>query len=194
MWPRIEIVLWSNPDLHGQDSSSSAHGQQWLISSSGAIHLQTPFTNRQLKFHPEDTWEVEAARSLRNTTRRSLVCFSLQSHDKGWSTKKARRTNATASSRKTSVSKAQQRPAKSSRQPLLEHCQLSSGLYLCPFQTSYVFSSICSNKIPHTLSQKHHVLVLSKTCSHMPASAKHLLTSLLQQNDFHVCFSKNILS
>ena len=64
-------------------------------------------------------------------------------------------------------------------EPTPEHCPLSVGLYLYSFQTSRALSMSAPANIacPFTrqLPERHHVSVLSKTSSHVSASAKHPL-------------------
>ena len=127
---------------------------------------------------------TEAARISWNTTN-SLVCFSLQSHGKRRSAKKARRTNAKA---------CQQRPAsvKPSDGQQLQGCSLPVGLSFYSFQTSCVSQSSLQQNItcPFTkqLPENNRMSVLSnipsshlyfsKTSSHETASIKHHMTLL----------------
>lgn len=73
----------------------------------------------------------------------------------------------------------QQRPTKTSKEwqgePMPQHRPLSVGLYLYPFQTSHVLSSVYFSKTSHALfssllPEKHHVSVLSQTSYHVSAS------------------------
>ena len=87
------------------------------------------------------------ARSQWNIMRSSLVHFSLQNH--------------------------QRKQGKS----MPQHCPLSVGLYLYPFQTSRVLSRVCSKQnitypFSRQLPLKHHVSVLSKISSHKTISRK----------------------
>ena len=86
-----------------------------------------------------------------NITRTSLVCFSIYSYDKQWSLKKARQTNYTASSTKTSIITAQQRPAKTSKANKCQCRPLSIGSYLYSFQTACVLSSVHFSKTSSAL-------------------------------------------
>lgn len=111
MWTCAEKVHWGDSNLHWQD-----------ISSSSLIHSQTLFMNQQYgsiqkksQGSANEPKSTEATRSHWNIVRSPLVWFSLWSHHKWWSAKKARWTNATASSVKTSICEARQRPAKSGK-------------------------------------------------------------------------------
>ena len=59
---------------------------------------------------------------------------------------------------------------------ITQHCPLSVGLYLYPFQISYVLSSIGFSKTSYVLSpgsfQKNATYLFSAKSSHMSASAK----------------------
>ena len=90
--------------------------------------------------------------------------FSLQSHNKQWSSKKAR-TNVTASSVKTSVSKVQQRPAKSGKANQSQSVIHSLLSYTFPNITFPLQPNITC-PFTRKLPEKHHVSVLCITSSH----------------------------
>lgn len=53
---------------------------------------------------------------------------------------------------------------------ITQHHPLSIGLYLYPFQTSHVLSSICP--FSRVLPEKHHISALSEISSHVSASSE----------------------
>ena len=102
-WTCLEVVLWRNSNLHWQQSSPLAKHQIW-ISSRSSIQNKLQGSNNQQDYAKETG-------SSQNITRCFLVYFSLWSHNKQRSEKKARWINARASSPKINISKAQWRPA-----------------------------------------------------------------------------------
>ena len=107
------------------------------------------------------------------------VCFSLQSHSKWWSVKKAKQTNTIVSSAKSSISKAQRITAKIGKPNqchLVVHCLLGYAYAISKF---HMFSQVFAlakhpshAPLSRQLPEKHHVSVLSKMSSHMSTSAK----------------------
>ena len=110
MWSCLEIVSWVNPICIGRISAV----QFTWISSGSLIHMRTPFMNQQWQFSPEETMRLgQWARVNRSVNKpleyhqKFFVHFSLWSH-KWLPVKKATQTPA-------NFSKAQRRPAKSSK-------------------------------------------------------------------------------
>ena len=139
---------------------------QAQISSSDSIQKKLwGYTNRHKS--------VKASRSSQNTTKSNLVHFSFPGQDKQRPVKKARWTNARASSAKTSTMELDEDQQSIS---MPEYHPLSLGLYLYSFQK-------ITCPIKHHLQQnitcsytrqppgKHHVSVLYKS-SHKTASRK----------------------
>ena len=158
------------------------------IINGGLIHSRTLFNNSSSiqKLRGSVNWpeSMEEASSTWITTS-SLVHFFLWSHDKQWPIKKARWTNATALSVKTSISKVQQRPAK--------NCKANQCYPIIPCLLCYTY--ILSKH--HMLSQastlaKHHMPLFQAASKKRKKDRKYICS---QQNILPcVCFSKNILS
>ena len=121
---RLEIILWGDSNLLCQESSPLAKHQTQISSAVQCSHqtqissaVQCSHQHKSVAAaHPEDTgrlcWSAPeslvATRSSWNTTRCSLVSFSIQSHNKQRSAKKARQTNARVQSAKTKPKEDQQ--------------------------------------------------------------------------------------
>jgi hypothetical protein len=120
--------------------------------------------------------------------RSSLVCFSLQNHDKWWSSKEGK-VNQYLSV--ISKDQHQQSSMKTSEEwqgkPMPQRLPLSVGLSLYTFQASCVLLSIPSNKTSHVLFpgsfQKNTMCWFS---------AKHILACVCFKKTVppHACFSK----
>jgi hypothetical protein len=164
MWTCLEVVLLGDSNLCCQDisrmvaqSSTSKHFS-WISNdrrNCKALLIGRVYRNSK-----------KLLESHTHTHTKSLLCFSLWSHDKQWSVKKASQTNAIA---KTSVSKAQRRPAKSGR---AGHTASSTVCWviLVSFPNITVLSSVHSRKMSHVLFQE------------------------ASRRAPHVCLSQNILS
>ena len=92
VWTCLWIVLWCKSNLSCQDISSSIHRKQkqQLSPLTNATHKSATAynsTQKKLQVSANQPNSAEVARSCRNTTRRSLVHFSLWSHDKPWPAK-----------------------------------------------------------------------------------------------------------
>jgi len=127
---------------------------------SSLIYSQTPFTNQQWQFNPEETTRFcqltsrpQKHQEAMGTVPEILWCVSLY---------------------KVTTSNDHQRVTRCIN--TTQHCPLSVGLYLYLFQTSHVISSVCSRKTSHApfpgCFQKNTMCLFS---------AKHLQC---------VCFSK----
>ena len=172
MWTCWEIVLWKQSNLYWQAIRSSAHtDQQWYLNSlANTIHestmtFQSIRSFENLPISPD----YVSSRKLLQYHKKFFGLF-LFSHNKQW-WEKARRTNARASSAKTSVSKAHWRAAKSGK---VNQCH---SIVHCLLGYTYtVSSSACSSITRKPLfqvpSRKHHMAVFSKTSSHKTVSSK----------------------
>ena len=147
-WTCLEVFLWGDSNLSCQQSSPLAKCQT-RISSSSSI---------QKKPQDSTSWQVsiETARSSHNSTRMSLVHFSLWSHKRSSAKKQGQ----------SFVNKDQQSTHSPNNSPL------SAGLYLYPFQTSHVLfpgsfqkNTMCLFSAKHPLitqfSEKRHMTQLS---------------------------------
>ena len=122
--------------------------------------------NQQWQFNPQETMRFSVNRYKWQEPTAWEVPWYI------WSLKKARWTNATALSVKTSVSKVQ-------RKPMAQCPSLSVVLYLYLFRTSHVLSSICARKVSHTpfpgSFQKNMTCLFST--KHPPRCLQHSKTS-----------------
>jgi len=135
--------LFRRAPLYRFQSSSSGYQFSWHESAevgrSTCKHhsRNTKDSSTQKKLLSSSNWPgfEDAARSHHNvTTRSSLGLFSLQSHDKQWSVRNKRWTNATAWSMKTrdiKVHWASAKSVKASQYRGVDHC--CQGLYSYPF-------------------------------------------------------------
>ena len=129
-----DVDLFTNNSF-GWFQSSLSGCQTFSLHESTAVAPSTckhyPWISKGSLKKLKDSAVNQPESSCRNIMRSILVHSSPWSHDKWWSAKKARQTNATASSKKTGISKAneyQQRVAR--RTNTTQHHPLSVGLYL----------------------------------------------------------------
>ena len=158
--------------------------KSWRVCLSQTLPLtpvpELPFTVSRICSYGRDE-SKEVTRSPWNTTRSSLLCFSLQSSDKQRSVKKARRARARTFSAQCSVSKCQERQQSVARWTNATQCGPLPLDYSYTLPGHHVFSQASA-------LAKHHMPPFQAASRKTPRVCS-------QQNVLPwVCVQQNILS
>ena len=185
MWTCLEIVLWRESNMCCQDLCNSVHtNQQWQFDPltntihASAMEVWSKRSQEALTISPSLQKQQEPSRIPPDV----LWCVSLyevMTNDDQWRRQGEPMPQHHQWRPMLAKSKSNQDEQRVASWTTYYH-PLSLGLYLYSFQTAPVLSSTNSSKnvtCPFfwLLPEKHHMSVLSKTSSHMFASAKHPL-------------------